>query len=210
MLSVAITIVLSFLLGSFPTGYLVGKIRGVDIRKTGSGNIGATNVFRILGKKWGIFVLIVDVLKGWLACYCLPGLVQSWLNVQEDGVLLKIVASLAVVSGHNFSPWLGFRGGKGIVTSAGIILGLMPNALGLSLILWLSVFLISRYVSFASVVTAVFLPLAVWYTQRSLPMIFFAAAIGGMAVFRHKKNIQRLIQGTENRFEFGGKKTRET
>lgn len=203
MLSAFITIGLSFLLGSIPTGFLVGKYRGLDIRTQGSGNIGATNAFRILGKGWGSCVLIVDVAKGWLASAWIPIWIEAWTG--QSHVSLSIVAGLAVVCGHNFSPWLRFRGGKGIATTAGVLLGLMPSALGIALLMWLLVFLISRYVSLASVIAALALPVSVWFTQYSFSMTCFAAAMGGMAIFRHKNNIERLLEGTENRFEWKNK-----
>ena len=189
----------AFLLGSIPTGYLVARARGVDIRKHGSGNIGATNVFRTLGKPLGIFVFLVDALKGFAAV---------WLAAQfSDGSdWAGIVAAVAVIAGHNYTPWLGFKGGKGIATSAGVLLALMPWAVLAIAVVWVLVFKISRYVSLASICAAAALPVAVgllWYSGcgGNGPLLAFSLAISALAIWRHRTNIQRLRAGTESRFE---------
>lgn len=187
----------AFLLGSIPTGYLVARSRGVDIRQHGSGNIGATNVFRTLGKPLGIFVFVVDALKGfaavWLAQHFLPG---DWSG---------IIAAVAVIAGHNYTPWLGFKGGKGIATSAGVLLALMPLAVLCIAIVWFAVFFATRYVSLASICASAALPLSVaalWWTGLggNAPLLGFAILISALAIWRHRSNIQRLRNGTESRF----------
>lgn len=197
MTHLLLTAVAAFLLGSLPTGYLVARSRGVDIRQHGSGNIGATNVFRTLGKPLGISVFVIDALKGfaavWLALYFVPG---EWSG---------IVAAVAVIAGHNYTPWLGFKGGKGIATSAGVLLALMPLAVLAIAIVWFAVFFASRYVSLASICASAALPLAVaalWWTGRggSAPLLVFALVISALAIWRHRSNIQRLRDGTESRF----------
>lgn len=196
MQSVFITVgVLSYLMGSLPTGYLVGKLRGIDIRAAGSGNIGATNVFRTLGRTAGIIVLIIDAFKGFAACRILPGLVES-----APSENLRMVAGIAAILGHNYTCWLRFRGGKGIATSAGVLLGWMPLSLGVVLGVWLLVFALSRYVSLASIMAAFVLPFAAWLTGASGRMILVAAVIGALAIYRHRSNIRRLLEGTEHRF----------
>jgi glycerol-3-phosphate acyltransferase PlsY len=189
----------AFLLGSIPTGYLVARAKGVDIRQHGSGNIGATNVFRTLGKPLGVFVFLVDALKGFAAV---------WLAAQfSDGSdWAGIVAAVAVIAGHNYTPWLGFKGGKGIATSAGVLLALMPWAVLAIAVVWVLVFKISRYVSLASICAAAALPVAVgllWFSGcgGNGPLLAFSLAISALAIWRHRTNIQRLRAGTESRFE---------
>jgi len=199
-----ITACVAYLLGSIPTGYLVAKSRGIDIRTVGSGNIGATNVFRILGKPAGFFVLTVDTLKGFVACFFVGPLVHRLLagSLENDFAnheFLKITGGFLAILGHNYTCWLKFKGGKGIATSAGVVLGLLPVALGISLAVWLLVLAISRYVSVASIVAALILPFGAWWSGYSPRMIVVAAAIGVLAIYKHRANIQRLRAGTENR-----------
>jgi acyl phosphate:glycerol-3-phosphate acyltransferase len=196
--------VAAYFIGSLPTGYLAGRLKGIDIRQAGSGNIGATNVFRILGKTAGIVVLVMDALKGFLAVRVAAPWVIARLG--GDAALseasleyLKIVAGFAAILGHNYTCWLRFKGGKGIATTAGVMLGLAPVALGIVLALWIVVFAISRYVSVASIVAAIFLPVSSWLAGQSLRMIAVTAVIGALAIYKHKSNIQRLLSGTENR-----------
>lgn len=191
-----------FLLGSIPTGYLVARARGIDIRQHGSGNIGATNVFRTLGKPLGVFVFFADALKGFAAVFLAMraapagGDAASWFG---------IVAAVAVIAGHNYTPWLGFRGGKGIATSAGVLLALMPLAIASIALVWAIVFKSSRYVSLASICASASLPAFVaifWLcgVAGNAPMLGFAALISALAIWRHRTNIQRLREGTEPRF----------
>ena len=192
----------AFLLGSIPTGYLVARAKGVDIRQHGSGNIGATNVFRTLGKPLGVFVFMVDALKGFAVV---------WLAGRFGGASdwAGIIAAVAVIAGHNYTPWLGFKGGKGIATSAGVLLAMMPWAVLCIAIVWFVVFKVSRYVSLASISAATALPLAVaalWSAGcgGNGPLLGFSVLISALAIWRHRTNIQRLRAGTESRFE--GKK----
>lgn len=197
----------AYLLGSIPTGYLAGRMRGIDIRQTGSGNIGATNVFRVLGIPAGVIVLVIDGLKGYAACAWVADLVMHWFPSQVgQGDALRITAGLAAILGHNFTCWLKFRGGKGIATSAGVLAALVPGALSIVLCLWMSVFAITRYVSLASIYASFALPFATWITQRSVAHTLVTAAMAALAIYKHRSNIQRLMHGTENRF---GSKPRE-
>ena len=189
----------AFLLGSIPTGYLVAKAKGVDIRRHGSGNIGATNVFRTLGKPLGIFVFVVDALKGFAAV---------WLGIRYGGGSdwAGIIAAIAAIAGHNYTPWLGFKGGKGIATSAGVLLALMPWAVLAIAVVWFAVFKISRYVSVASIAAAAALPVAIgalWFSGcgGNAPLLAFSLVISALAIWRHRTNIRRLRDGTESRFE---------
>jgi glycerol-3-phosphate acyltransferase PlsY len=193
--------VAAYLLGSIPAGYLVARAKGIDIRAVGSGNIGATNVFRTLGKPLGILVLVVDGLKGFAACSWLADFVVRPFAVAPDKIeCLKIVAGICAVLGHNYTCWLKFKGGKGIATSAGVFFALAPLAAGIALVTWIVAAVLTRYVSIASIVAAVALPTAVWLTKDSLLLGIVTTALGLLAIFKHRGNIQRLLNGTEQRF----------
>jgi glycerol-3-phosphate acyltransferase PlsY len=200
VLSYIIIAVAAYFLGSIPTGFVVAKAKGIDIRKVGSGNIGATNAFRILGKPAGTFVLIVDGLKGYAAAAWLSGLFSHWLNIPADHAkTLQILAGICAVLGHNFTCWLNFKGGKGIATTAGVYFALAPLAVGIAIATWTIFTLASRYVSVGSIAAAVALSAAVWLTQSDLLLGIVTTALSALAIFKHRKNIQRLMNGTENR-----------
>ncbi len=195
-----VIVVAAYLLGSIPTGYLVGRAKGIDIRTVGSGNIGATNVFRMLGKGAGAFALVVDGLKGYAACSWLCDALLALLGVTvADTELYRILAGIAAVLGHNYTCWLRFKGGKGIATSAGVFFALAPWAAGVALATWIIVFALSRYVSVASIAAAVALPATVWLTANSLTLRIVTTALGLLAILKHKSNIGRLLNGTERR-----------
>jgi glycerol-3-phosphate acyltransferase PlsY len=195
-----VMVVAAYLLGSIPTGYLVACARGIDIRTVGSGNIGATNVFRMLGKPAGIFVLVADGLKGYAACSWLVDFVVQPFAVAPDKIeYLRIVAGICAVLGHNFTCWLKFKGGKGIATSAGVYFALAPLAAGIALVTWIVTAISTRYVSIASIAAAVALPAAVWLTPNSVVLRIVTTALGLLAIYKHKGNIQRLLNGTERR-----------
>ncbi|HEX4264099.1 MAG TPA: glycerol-3-phosphate 1-O-acyltransferase PlsY [Verrucomicrobiae bacterium] len=191
----------AYLFGSVPTGFLVAKARGVDIRTVGSGNIGATNAFRVLGKGFGIFVLLMDALKGWVAVE-VAALVVYLLLPGAPLEYLRITAAIAAILGHNFTCWLNFKGGKGIATSAGVLIALVPLALVIILSIFIILFLATRYVSVGSIAAAFALPFATWFTQHDVGLTAVMAAIGALAILKHRKNIQRLLNGTENRIQF--------
>ncbi len=196
---------LSYIAGATPFGYLVARWKGLDIRQHGSGNIGATNVIRVLGKKIGLPVFAMDLFKGLLPVL----LAKSWsLQSGYDPVWPMLVAALGSVLGHNFTFWLRFRGGKGVATSAGAMIAVLPLALLVAVLVWLLFFLATRYVAVASIAAGLSLPATV-LSQRllsapadrpALPLLVFAAVIGFLAVWRHRSNIRRLREGTENRF----------
>jgi acyl phosphate:glycerol-3-phosphate acyltransferase len=202
-----LTFVTAYFLGSIPTGYLAGRVKGIDIRTVGSKNIGATNVFRILGKGPGTVVLLVDALKGYLACKVAPTLAATMLgsNGAPLGEWAIIIAGVGAILGHNYTCWLKFKGGKGIATTAGVMVAFAPLALAMALSLWLVVFAVSRYVSLASIAAALSLPLSTWLAGGSGKFIGIAGAVGALAIYKHKANIRRLLDGTENRF---GKKSK--
>ena len=202
-LGYVLTAVVAYLLGSIPTGFLVAKARGLDIRTVGSGNIGATNVLRSLGKPAGIVVLLADALKGWLAVALLPRFVSSLLPGSADPQTqewLALDAGICAILGHNYTCWIQFKGGKGIATSAGVITALVPWALVIILGTWIVILALTRYVSLASICAAFVLPFAAWLTQRSPRIVSVTAIMGALAIYKHKANIQRLLNGTENRF----------
>ncbi len=187
---------LAYLAGATPFGYLAGKLRGVDLRQHGSGNIGATNAIRVLGKPIGITVLLLDLFKG-----LLPVLLARSVSAEAT---IAIFTALAAILGHNYTFWLGFKGGKGIATTAGAILPLIPWALLAAVLIWLLVARLSRYVSVASIAAAITIPLALivqsLLTARWEPAIFlFALFTSSLAIWKHRANIQRLRRGEENR-----------
>lgn len=191
--------------GSLPTGFLVAKAKGVDIRAVGSGNIGATNVFRILGKGAGVFVLLTDAFKGLLPVVWLAPALAA-IHADANVEWLRITAGICAILGHNYTCWLRFKGGKGIATSAGAFLGLTPGPLGIAFATWVIVFAVSRYVSLASIAAAAALPIAAWCLPFGLSLRVITTVIGALAIFKHRANIQRLLAGTENRI---GKKKEE-
>ena len=195
-----ITLIFAYLAGSLPTGFLVARAMRVDITQVGSGNIGATNVFRVLGKGPGALVLIVDLLKGALAVLVAPMLAAAM--TPTDLLALPALAALGAVLGHNYTCWLGFKGGKGVATSAGAMAALIPPAFGVTVITWLLVFFLTRYVSMASIAAALILPVATIFTVSGptrWPLVAFTSALAALAVWRHRANIERLKAGTELR-----------
>jgi glycerol-3-phosphate acyltransferase PlsY len=220
---------LAFLMGSIPFGLIIAKIKGIDIRQHGSGNIGATNVLRVIGKKYGITCLLLDALKGFVPVAIAVNLIQIIgrpvqvpLGLPETWTLIlpatdaltaqiaHIATALCAVLGHNYSPWIGFKGGKGIATSAGVLLALMPFAVLLLLVIWLLLFVTTRYVSIASIGAALTLPLLTlwgsWHHGRiqdgtwNKPLFVFSLIIAILATWKHRSNLQRLREGTESRF----------
>lgn len=194
-------VVAGYLLGSIPTGFLVGRAKGVDLRAVGSGNIGATNTLRVLGKKAGAFVLLIDALKGAIACWVAPRLGAAiGADVSSDSNLLAVFAGSGAILGHNYTCWLRFRGGKGVATSAGVLLVLAPLAFLLEVVVWGTVFYLTRYVSVASITAAMTLPFLVALTKQTATLTVFASAMAIIVIYAHRSNIRRLLNGTEHRF----------
>ncbi len=217
---------LAFLLGSIPFGLIIAKAKGINIREHGSGNIGATNVLRVIGKKYGISCLILDAIKGFIPVVIAislirfegmnnPMTVTALMPYAQDfpmftAQVFQVLTGLCAVLGHNYSPWVGFKGGKGIATSAGVFIALMPAAIVILVAVWLLVFLISRYVSLASIIAAAVLPLVTlwgsWFHGKiqngtwNKPLFAFTVIIAVLAVWKHRGNIERLRNGTEHRF----------
>jgi glycerol-3-phosphate acyltransferase PlsY len=166
----------------------------------GSGNIGATNVFRVLGKGAGIAVLLADGLKGFVAARFIPLLaLHVFVNCGAQREDLALAAGVGAILGHNYSFWLRFKGGKGIATSGGVVMAWAPQACVTALALWGVIFAATRYVSLASIAAAVILPFAVWFWAGSITMTCVMTALSLLAIYKHKGNIQRLLNGTENR-----------
>jgi glycerol-3-phosphate acyltransferase PlsY len=205
MLTLAIVSVASYLLGSIPFGYLAGRVAGIDIRKTGSGNIGATNVVRVLGKFYGYPVFFLDFLKG-LGPVKISVLIATrghseWSSPEVFG----IIAAVSSVIGHCFPLWLKFRGGKGIATSAGALFGLMPLAMLIGLAVWILVFWLTRYVSVASITAAIALPFVIAILTRlnqsyGKALFYSSLCMAAVVIWRHHSNLSRLMRGTEPRF----------
>ena len=209
MLAIILSVVAGYLLGSVPFGFLIARLKGIDIREHGSKNIGATNVWRVCGRKFGLPVFLLDALKGVATVF-----LSRWLAVHFSGDVswAPIAGAMACVLGHSFPVWLKFKGGKGVATSLGVLLALLPLEALVAFLVWLAVFFSSRYVSLASIAAAVALPLFAAVAQafgwgHGWPCVGFAAVVGALVIVRHKTNIQRLRAGTENRF--GSKKKPE-
>ena len=181
--------VAAYFLGSFPTSYLVGKaLRGIDIRQHGSGNVGATNVYRVVGKLPGLFVLLVDISKGWLAA--------AWLARSET---TQALFGLCAVCGHIWSPFLGFRGGKGVATALGALLGLAPAMAGLAVGIWGVTAMITRYVSVSSIVAVTVVPFAMAVTAKPVAWVAASARLCVIIVAKHRPNLVRLLHREEPR-----------
>jgi glycerol-3-phosphate acyltransferase PlsY len=195
----------SYLLGSIPSGYITGRFAGVDVRKHGSGNIGATNVLRVLGKKYGYVVFFCDALKGFLAVRLAVSVADQFGATHRYTDWFGILAALMCVLGHTFPVWLKFKGGKGVATSAGVMLGLAPIATVVAVFVWIIMFETTRYVSVASVTGAVALPAAIGillklHLSGSVPIFVSAIVLATVVCWRHRSNFTRLVRGTEQRF----------
>lgn len=200
----ALLLVFAYLLGSVPFGLLIARAHGIDLRSVGSGNIGATNVSRALGRKWAYVCFALDVGKG-----LVPMLLAGRLGVAAEQpatqeLFFWMLVGAAAVCGHIFPVYLRFKGGKGVATSVGALIGLAPMTAAIGLLTWALVFAAKRYVSLASIVAAIMTAGAVWIfdaqTGPFLPCV--VTALCALVIWRHKSNIRRLLRGTENRFEF--------
>lgn len=195
----------AYLFGSIPFGFLIAKARGIDIRTVGSGNIGATNVFRCVSKPLGILTFALDMAKGVAGARLIPWAAAHFIGGEASSMPLCVACGFLTVAGHNWTLFLGFKGGKGIATSAGLLLGLAPAACGWAVLAWGIIFVTSRYVSVASIAAAATLGLLAW------PLYFHAQGawfpimlnvLAALAIWRHRANIRRLREGTESRFKF--------
>jgi glycerol-3-phosphate acyltransferase PlsY len=205
MLPIISALIISYLLGSIPTAYIFGRVaKGVDIRKFGSGNVGATNALRVLGRKAGIAVLLIDVLKGFSAVVFLGSL--PFIRSTASGAqTLRILLGLACVAGHIWTVFLRFRGGKGMATSLGVFMGLAFSDAGIriavafSVLVWFLVFIFSHIISLASVAAAIALPLLMLACKLPVLPLAISFLISLIVVLRHKSNLIRLLEGKEKR-----------
>jgi acyl phosphate:glycerol-3-phosphate acyltransferase len=186
----------SYFVGAIPTSHLLSRLfAGIDLRKQGSGNLGATNLYRVLGWKYAVPAALVDIAKG-----AIPVLVFA--PQVSDSQLFALACGVAAILGHVFSVFVGFKGGKGVATAAGVMLGLAPLALAVSAVVWAVLVRLTGYVSLGSIAAAAVLPLSVYLLEDSSSpaLLWIAAAIAAGVILLHRRNIQRLLQGTENRF----------
>lgn len=183
----------AYLLGSVPTGLLLAKALGVNIREAGSGNIGATNVYRTIGRKLGILTLVGDCLKG-----LIPVLIAKWLDLPDVWVA---AIGLAALLGHVFTIFLGFKGGKGVATALGVFLGTSPLSVLVAIVVFALVLYFWRYVSLASIIAAALIPGIVRILGGKPELILMSLAIAAVVIFRHRENIARLRNGTESKFK---------
>ena len=215
MLYLLTLILVSYLVGSIPFAYLVGRIfKNIDLRRHGSGNMGSTNAFRVLGTPLGIFVQMLDIGKGLIVVLLLSTLFYHNLPFKnltpfDDITILKIIAGISAVIGHTFSVFMGFKGGKGINTALGMLISLSPVDVSISLGFFLLVLISSGYVSLGSVVASFMFPMVMFIRENLFEveiygyntLIFFSIAVSGLLIYNHRANIKRLLIGTENRFE---------
>jgi acyl phosphate:glycerol-3-phosphate acyltransferase len=205
MLTFAVVVIGSYLLGSIPFGYLAGRIAGIDIRKCGSGNVGATNVIRTLGKAYGYPVFIADFLKGFGAVKVSMLIATRGHSEWNSPEMFGIVAAISSVIGHSFPVWLDFKGGKGVATSAGALFGLAPVAALVGVAIWILTFWLTRYVSVASIAAAAALPfvilITIWLSRTASKLLFYSSVcLAAVVIWRHRSNLSRLMRGTEPRF----------
>ncbi len=193
MLQLILLIICSYLLGSIPTGLLLAKSAGVDIRTTGSGNIGATNVYRTLGRSIGILTLVGDCLKG-----LIPVLVARWLGMGEVGIA---AAGTAAFLGHVYTIFLRFKGGKGVATALGVFLGASPPSVGIAVIIFIATVVARRYISLGAIVAAGAIPFLITGLDRRPLVIAMSVVIAIIVIWRHRENISRMRAGTENKFK---------
>jgi len=195
----------AYVIGSFPTSIVTSKLlRGIDIRQHGSGNAGGTNVFRVLGAGPGLFVMAVDIFKGFAATFWISRLWWSEMPIAFEGV--QLLTGAAVIAGHIWTLFAGFRGGKGVGTAAGMLLAIYPVALSICLLVFAAVFAVSRIVSLSSMSAAMALPVVLtlfkWVLGRPVAtaLYLFSFLAAGLILFTHRSNIRRLLAGTEHRF----------
>jgi len=214
ILKIALIIVLSYLLGAFPSAVVISKrFFGFDIREKGSGNMGSTNAFRVLGWKWGITVQVLDILKGVLAVAVVATILGAGIDLGshtwfEDLTLIKMMAGAAAVAGHIWSLFVGFRGGKGINTAAGMLIAIAPIDVGIAVGIFILAVIFSGYISLGSISAAFALPSSMFVRYNFLHVdipayqiiIYFSLAISLILIYAHRSNIKRLLMGSENRF----------
>lgn len=194
MMTIAILLLAAYFTGAIPTSYIVGRMRGIDLREHGSGNLGATNAYRVLGWRAAAPVVVVDILKGSIPTYFFP----RWDH--SDIALLGLAYGAAAIVGHVFSAYVRFKGGKGVATSAGVLLALAPAAVLIGIVVWGILVFLTGYVSLASITVAALLPLIILAQQGASPIFWLSAALAAFVIFAHRANIKRLRRGEEHSF----------
>ena len=197
MIQVALLVVGAYLLGSIPSSWIAGRASGVDLTRRGSGNLGGTNVFRVLGWKWALPVVLVDVGKGF---------VPAWYFAGLDPVgapQLALAYGLAAVAGHVWSVFLRFEGGKGVATAGGVLLALAPVATAVGALIWVSLVFLTRIVSVASLSAATALPVVAWVLDAQPEKVLFTAGLAAFVWWTHRENVARLARGEELQFGAG-------
>lgn len=210
MISLLLILLLAYLLGSISPSILLGRlIKGVDIRTFGSGNAGMTNAMRLLGVRWGIVVMVIDTLKGFTASYLLTSWLYSSVDTTTlDVILVRILAGVMAMVGHIWTIFFNFRGGKGVLTMAGAVLGVAPLQVGICTGIFLIILLISKYVSLSSIIAYSFFPVIVFvlnlifHVETSIYLKIFSFLIAGVIIFTHRANIGRLVRGEERKIVF--------
>jgi len=207
MLWIIPTILISYLIGSIPTAYIFGRLlKGIDIRKSGSGNVGAANALRVLGKPAGIAVLVLDILKGFAVVFFLGNIIAARITGISD-ITARLLLGFCCICGHNWTIFLRFKGGKGMATTLGVLLGLAVKAAGIKVVFalviltWLVVFAISRIVSLASILSGIALPLYMFLLKQPRILIYSSVLLSILIILRHKSNLKRLFQGKEPRLK---------
>src|SRR5687767_4553652 len=190
----ALLILAAYLIGAFPTSYVVGRLRGIDLKVHGSGNLGATNTFRVLGWRAAVPVFVVDLLKGWFPTLYFP----VWDGVAQENWAFAYGA--AAIIGHVFSIYVKFKGGKGVATGAGVFLALSPVAVAIGLIIWALLVSLTRIVSLASLVSACSVPVIIFLTEGVTPVFLLAVAFASFILIAHRTNIKRMLRGEEHGF----------
>lgn len=198
MITFILFLAASYLIGSIPTAYIAGRLaKGIDIREHGSGNVGASNVFRVIGKKWGSGVLIFDMFKGFVPAFFFP------MYYHTNSKLLGLLFGIAAIAGHNWTIFLGFKGGKGVATSAGVFLGILPKAVLAATGVWIAAVAVTNYIAVGSMLGAVSLVLFIGLFYRGIPefwpLIAISTVMAGLIIYMHRSNIDRLRKGTEHK-----------
>ena len=198
MLNIVLGVITAYLIGSFPTSYLIGKLKGVDIRRSGSGNIGATNVLRVVGKLPAFIALVIDIAKGVVAVTIIATLSYN-PEAPIDSSIFRALLGLAVIVGHNWSIFLKFKGGKGVATSCGVFMVLLPKEMVVAAIVFLLAILLTKYVSVGSLLLGLTVPVCAALRGESIELVILAITVCIILSYRHKTNIKRLLIGAENK-----------
>ena len=199
MVILLVGLFIAYLIGSIPTAYIFGRLlKGIDIRQYGSGNIGATNVFRVIGRFPGILVLFIDIMKGFVCATYVANLFM-YISPVTRPQLYSVLAGLAAIAGHNWTLFLRFRGGKGVATSAGVVIGLIPKIFWLGFLVWCIIFSVTGFISLASIVASVSIPLFTLVFGAPTEIVIFMSILCLVIVYKHRPNIKRLQKGEEKR-----------